>query len=43
VKYILDSTVICPKYEAQKELGYKLNLQEIQDEKCPHAHMDLTA
>jgi hypothetical protein len=43
VKCILDFTVICPKYEPQKELRYKPNLQEIQDEECPHAHMDLTA
>jgi hypothetical protein len=43
VKCIFDSKVVCSKYEAQKELGYQPNLQEIQEKECPQCpYMDLT-
>ena len=35
MKCIFNSTKVCPKYEAQKELGYEPNLKEIQDKECP--------
>ena len=35
MKCIFNSTVDCQIYEAQKELGYKPNLQEIQNVECP--------
>jgi hypothetical protein len=35
MKCIFNSSIVCPIYEAQKELGYTPNLQEIQDKECP--------
>ena len=35
MKCIFNSGIVCPFYEAQKELGYEPNLQEIQDKECP--------
>ena len=35
MKCIFNPQVDCPIYEAQKELGWIPNLQEIQDKECP--------
>jgi len=35
VKCIFNSSIVCPIFEAQKELGYTPNVQEIRDKECP--------
>ena len=35
MKCIFNPGVVCPFYEAHRELGYKPNLREIQDKECP--------
>ena len=35
VKCIFSPEIDCPSYEAQKELGYEPNLNEIQEKACP--------
>jgi len=35
VKCIFNPSIVCPFFEAQKELGYTPNIQEIQEKECP--------
>lgn len=35
MRCIFNSSIVCPIFEAQKELGYTPNLQEIQERECP--------
>ena len=35
VRCFFNSLIVCPMCEAQKELGYTPNLQEIRDKECP--------